>query len=138
MAPRGPLMSVHARTIEDLLGLDRYSLRGVERRANGDFALMFRTQRVGDSWPRVLRIPAKRVFGYMQRSPVATDRDVRARRQANARRMALWLFDRVGPNCPVVARALWDSDLTGVDELRAAILALVPPDYVLFLWTRAA
>ena len=65
-----------ARTVEHLIGLDRFSLRAVERRANGDFALVFkkpaRRRPLGPAW--VLRIPAKRVFGYQQRSPYVRDR----------------------------------------------------------------
>src|SRR5262249_32272128 len=118
---------------EQLLGLRMYSLLAVERRANGDFALRIRAQRVGDHYPRVIRIPAKRVFGYCQRSPFASDRDIRARVKVNQRRMVLWCFDRFGYRCPLVPRA-WDGDLETVDEFRAAILSLCPPDYVVFVW----
>lgn len=139
MARRPPLMHPAAREIEQLLGLRRYSLVRVDRRANGDFALEFHTQKVGDRWPRVLRIPARRVFGYQQRSPFARDRDVRARQRANARRFALWLMWRINVNAPLIERALWQHDLTAVDELRDAILTLAGPDFVVFgWWSRAA
>ncbi len=137
-AGRDPVYSPSARTIEHLLALKPYSLTGVERRRNGDFALTLHGQQVADRWTRVLRMPAKRVFGYQQRSPHVRDRDVRAQRKANSRRMALWVFDHVGYDCPLVERALWERDLTAVDELRAAILALCPPDYVVLVWRRTA
>ena len=86
----------------------------------------------------LLRIPAKRVFGYQQRSPHVRDRDVRAQRKANARRFAFWVFDHVGYDCPFVERALWDRDLTAVHELRQAIVSLCPPDYVVLVWRRTA
>ena len=135
---RPPLHGRDARLIEYLLGLRPFSLTGVQRRRNGDFALMFRTQRVGDRWPRVLRIPARRVFGYQQHSPLARDRDVRARRRANSRRFAVWLMWRLDVHAPIVNRALWRGDLSAVDELRDAILRLTPPDYVVLVWRRAA
>ena len=133
MARRQPLHGQDARTIEHLLGLRRWSLTAVERRRNGDFALLFRTQKVGDRYPRVLRLPARRVFGYQQRSPHARERDIRARHKANARRFALWTFDHVGYDCPLVQRA-WDGDLAVVDELRDAILRCCPPDYAIVVW----
>ena len=121
-----PPMNADARLIEELLGLERFSLRGVERRANGDFAVTFRTQRLGNGYPRVLRIPAKRVLGYCQRSPTARPSDVAARRKASDRRFAYWLMSRVGHDAPVVRRAVFARDLAAVDELREAILALAP------------
>ena len=45
---------------------------------------------------------------------------------------------RLDTNAPIVERALWDRDLTAVDEMREAILRLVPPDYVILVWGRAA
>ena len=138
MARRPPIYHPAARTIEHLLGLNRYSLTGVERRTNGDFALRFRTQRVGDRYPRVLRIPAQRVFGYQQRSPLVRDRDVRARRRANARRFALWLMWRINVDAPLIERALWKHEWSAVDELRDAILTLAGPDFVVFGWWKRA
>ena len=138
MPRRQPLYHPEARTIEHLLGLKPYSLTGVERRRNGDFALMFRTQKLGDQWPRVLRIPARRVFGYQPTSPDVRERDIRARRKANDRRFAQWLMWRLAVDAPIVERALWKRDLTAVDELREAILTLAGPDFVVFGWYRRA
>lgn len=138
MARRNPLMSPDARTIEHLIGLRKFSLTGVGRRANGDFALTFKTQRVGDVYVRTLRIPARRVFGYQQRSSLVSDRDVRARRKANARRMAQWLMWKLDVDAPIVERALWGRDLSAVEELRDAVLRLAGPDFVVFGWWRRA
>jgi hypothetical protein len=134
--PRWPLPGPDARRVEQLLGLQPYSLRGVERRRNGDYALKFRTQRVGDAWPRVLRIPAKRVHGYRQRSAHVRPRDARARVRANQRRFAYWLMWKLGIDAPIVQRAIYQHDLTAIDELRRAILALSPPDYVVLIASR--
>ena len=138
MARRPPIMHPAARRIESLLGLKPYSLTGVERRRNGDFALMLHTQKLGDHWPRVLRIPAKRVFGYQQQSPYVRERDVRARRKASDRRFALWLMWKVDVDAPIIERALWRREYEAVEELRDAILELAGPDFVVFGWWRRA
>jgi hypothetical protein len=82
--------------IADLLGLPPVAVRAVERRTNGDYAIVLRQPRAGNyaaqamprwTWSRrALRIPRTRVEGYRQRSPWARERDVRARRRANAKR----------------------------------------------------
>jgi hypothetical protein len=124
-----PLAHPAARTVEQLLGLRPGSLTGIERRANGDFALTFDTQPVDRHYCRVLRIPARRVFGYRQRPRhFATVRAVRAGRRENSRRFARWLIWRVGVTAPIVDRAVSNGDLSAVDELRAAILALAPSE----------
>jgi hypothetical protein len=118
--------------IADLLGLPPVAVRAVERRTNGDYAIVLRQPRPGSyaaqamprwTWSRrALRIPRTRVEGYWQRSPWARERDVRARRRANAKRFALWLLWRLDPAAPVVERAIRGGDLEAVDELRPAIL----------------
>ena len=133
-----PSMNAYARRIEELLGLERFSLRTVERRANGDYALTFREQALDRRYRRVLRIGRKRVLGYEQRSPHARPRDVAARRKASDRRFAMWLMSRVGLDAPVVRRALIERDLSAIDELREAILALAGADiFVLIVVARA-
>jgi len=131
-----PLAGHYARLVEYLLGLEGDSLRAVERRRNGDFALRFKYQRVGYRSVRVLRLSARRVFGYEQRSPYALERDVRARRRANARRFAIWLMWRIDHRAPIVNIALSKGELDAVDELRDAILRLAGPDYVVLVWER--
>jgi hypothetical protein len=129
--PRWPLPGCDARVVETLIGLAPNSLRAVERRANGDVALIFRQQILGDRYRsrRVLRIPRRRLLGYVQRSPHARERDVRARRRANSRRFAWWLDARLSLEAPVIRSALWRRDLEPIEELRAAILRLAGPDY---------
>ena len=136
-----PLTGPNARQLEQLLGLEAWSLRKVARRANGDYALEFRTQKVGRHWTRVLRIPAKRVHGYQQLSPTARPRDVAYRADQNRRRFAIWLEQRgIAWTAPVIERACWGRDLAAVDELRAAILlAAAPPlDVIPYGWEDAA
>jgi hypothetical protein len=123
--------------IADLLGLPHPAVAGVERRANGDYAILIRRPRPGSmavqlmprwTWSRrVLRIPERRVHGYRQRSPRVTPRDLRARRKANAKRFAWWLR-WIDLDMPVARRALLENDLDAVDELRTAILAAAPPE----------
>ena len=122
--------ALHA--IADLIGVPRLAVRGVERRANGAYAILLRA--AGDPMPswalgrRVLRIPRRRVEGYRPSSPYVRPRDQRARRKQNAHRMAIWLLFRLDADAPVVERALWHGDLEPVEELRAAILAAAPPE----------
>jgi hypothetical protein len=130
---RWPLPGTDARLVEHLLGLEPNTLRGVERRRNGDFALQFKTQRVGYRWLRTLRIPQRRLFGYQQGVPHVSERDVHARRRANGRRFAIWLMCNVDVHAPVVHRAV-HGDETAIDELREAILMLTAPDRVVLLW----
>jgi hypothetical protein len=124
-------------TIADLLGLPHPAVAGVERRANGDYAILIRRPRPGSmavqlmprwTWGRrVLRIPERRVHGYRQRSPWVAPREVRARRKANAKRFAWWLW-WIDLDMPVARRALLENDLHAVAELRAAIRAAAPPE----------
>jgi hypothetical protein len=118
------------RAIAALLGLPPVAVRAVERRANGDYAIVIRSPRPGSgaalamprwTWRRrVLRFPRRRVEGYRPRGPVRP-RDARARRKANQRRFAVRLV-LLDPWLPVVERAL-AGDLAAIDELRAAIRA---------------
>ena len=118
-----PLTGTHARELEALLGLKPWSLRSVEHEpARRTYLLRFRQQLFAGRSRRVFRIPAKRVIGYEQRSPTARLRDVRYRADLNRRRMALWLFARLGIAAPVVELALLRGDLGAIDELGAAIL----------------
>jgi hypothetical protein len=117
--------------------LPRFTVRAVERRANGDYAILIRRPRAGShaalamprwTWGRrVLRIPARRVEGYRPRSPYVRPRDARARRKQNAWRMALWLAFKTDFDAPAARRAL-DGDLEAIAELRAAILGAAPPE----------
>jgi hypothetical protein len=120
---RPPLYRREARTIEHLIGLRPCSLLAVERRANGDYALIIRGQLVGGRWRRVIRLPAKRVEGYRPRSATVRPRDVRARRRANARRTALWLMNIVDV-APVVERVFFGDHWETLDELRYAVQSL--------------
>jgi hypothetical protein len=124
-------------TVADLLGLPRFTIKAVERRADGAYAVVLNGRRLAapanlgrvPRWAtskRVLRIPARRVEGYRQRSPHVRARDLRARRKKNARAFAWWLHDRLGHDVPVVERALRRGDLAAVDELRAALIAATP------------
>jgi hypothetical protein len=135
MTRHEPLYGREARELEALLGLRPYSLRAVERRANGDFAIRFKAQLVGDRGRRVLRIPARLAFGYVQRSPSARPRDVRYRRRAADRKFALWLMRRLDYSAPIL-RAIYDHDLDVIEELRELMFALTPPDYVVAVWQR--
>lgn len=122
---RGPA----ARRIERLLGLRPYSLLAVERRANGDYGLRFRSQRVGDRSLYALRLSRKRVQGYGQVSATARPQGVAYRRRRNALAFSRWLWWRVDPDAPA-ASAWMTGDPGPVDELRAAILELATPDLV--------
>jgi hypothetical protein len=134
--PRWPLPGAGARLVEHLVGLQPNTLRAVERRADGAFVLKFKTQRLNGSYPRMLRIPAKKIFGYEQRSPRVRERDLRARHRQNARKFAMWLMWKVGIDAPVVHRVIFERDPAAVDELREAILTLAGPDYVILVWER--
>ena len=62
-------------------------------------------------------------------------RDARARRKANAQRMAFWLLGHLDFDTPVFERALFGGDLAAVEELRAALVAAAPlpePELVVF------
>jgi hypothetical protein len=50
-----------ARRVEQLLALERYSLRAIERRADGDYALVLWTQKIGRAHVRALRLTEHRV-----------------------------------------------------------------------------
>jgi hypothetical protein len=128
--------------IERLLGLPSLAVRNVERRRNGDFAVMLSHRRGGAGMPRwtwrrrALRIPARRVEGYRPATPDVRPRDVRARRRQNARRFAWWLLGRLDFDTPVVERALFAGDVEAIDELREAIRAACPdPEIVLVYLT---
>jgi len=132
-APRGDLEH-----IEQALGLPRHSVAAVERRANGDYAIVLDAARIRRHvalrriryhevrWlagRRVLRLPRKRVHGYRPNSPAAAPRDLRARRRANQRRFALRLMMEWSPWLPIVDAALMEhGDLGVIDDFRAAII----------------
>ena len=126
------LVGPRARRLEQLLGLRPYSVRAVERRSGGDITIKFREQLVGDGYRsrRTLRIPARRVQGYRPHSSLSRASDRRARARVNARRMAWWLEARLGFDCPVVARAVYDRDYGGIEELRAILRSFLGPDFV--------
>ena len=138
MPRREPIYGNAARTIEELIGLKPYSLTSVERRANGCVALTFRQQVIDRRSCRVLRIPFKRLIGYEPRSSTSRPSDQRHRRRLGQKRFSWWLADEIGITAPVVARALFDRDLSGIEELRGAVLSLLPPDVVILGWRRAA
>lgn len=135
---REALRGRQARTIEQLLGLQPWSLLAVERRANGDFALTFRHQEVAGRHVRAMRFPFRRIAGYRPRRPWARPRDLRARRRRNAKLFACWLWFRLDLGAPVCVRALEHGEPQAVEELREAILSLTPPDAVVFVWERRA
>ena len=122
MPAHRPLIGVHVRELEALLGLRAWSLRGVDRASDGAYRLTFRQQPFAGCSRRTFRIPQRRVSGYRQRSPTARPRDVRYRAHHNRRRFAVWLAAAVGWAAPVVERARWGRDLTAIDELRAAVV----------------
>jgi len=136
-ARRDPLPGRHARTVETLLGLERWSLYRVDRAADGAFRLRFRHQQVGYRWRRVLRISEKRVTGYEPRTPWIGEPARRARARQNKAGFAKWLLWQAGMDCPVADAWLRDGDLGGVDELRCAILLAAEParDAIPDVWT---
>ena len=124
------------RVIEQLFGLPPWTVRTVERRGNGDYAIVLDAGRIWRlvalgqitcahvRWlrgRRVIRLSRKRIHGHQPRSPDARPRDRRARRRANQRRFAISIMCE-NPRAPLVDRALHDGDLGAVDELRAAIV----------------
>ena len=143
MHARHPLTGPNARQVERLLGLQSWSLRSVELDGNGRasyYVLRFRTQLFAGETRRTLRIPRKRIDGYVQKSGTARPRDVAYRARENRRRFAFWLLCWLDVGAPVVDLAICDGDLGVIDELRAAILlAASPPlDTVPFGWEDAA
>lgn len=123
-----PLAGEHARTIERLIGAGAGTLLSVEHRQNTSgsrYVLKFSGPplRFGGRWSNRLRIPARRIHGYQQRSPTALPRDVRARARQNKRRFWFWLLSQLPVSAPVIADSSYD-DLAAIDEFRTAILIL--------------
>lgn len=121
-----PLAGTSARDVERLLGVEADSLISVELKqtsTGSHYALKFdQAQRFGGAWRRTLRIPAKRVRGYEQRSPRVRPSDVRYRAEQNRRRFWFWLLFALPIDAPIVAAAADDPRV--IDEFRAAILVL--------------
>jgi hypothetical protein len=127
MAAHRPLYGTHAREIERLLGLERWSLYSVDRGANGGYRLRFRYQQIDYRWRRALKIPRSRILGYTPRTPWINEPTRQARVRQNKRSFARWLWWRVGMDVPAAAGWRHDGDLDTIDRLRAAIILLASP-----------
>ena len=119
-------MSVYddLRAIEAGLGLPRGVVRAVERRANGDFALVLKRPRPGSlpdlSWPwpilgrRVLRVSRRAVYGKTRRW------------RSRNRPFREWAENTLGYRSPAARFERMDRDDEVLDELRRAILRAAP------------
>jgi hypothetical protein len=125
----GGAMSADLALIEVTLGLPARSVLGVERRANGDYAIVLNAKRVAHAirvhqatyaqlrdvvGKRVLRIPRRAIHRQRRRG----GRKWRGRN----RRLWEWALAHTGYACPAAHPARMDRDDRMLDDLREAVV----------------